>query len=106
MACKRSGVRIPIAPPRDLHVSVGIIFTFGSDILAVWPRGLGWSSCFLVRGRWQACSPGSGCAGLAGGVLVSGGWWCGERVWSGRGGEAGEGGFPPAFPCSGREAGG
>src|ERR1022692_4967766 len=33
MACKRSGVRIPIASPRGLHVSPGTIFTFGSDSL-------------------------------------------------------------------------
>ena len=36
MACKRSGVRIPIAPPRGLHVSSGTIFTFGSDSLRAW----------------------------------------------------------------------
>ena len=34
MAWRRSGVRIPLAPPGGLHVSVGPIFTFGSDILA------------------------------------------------------------------------
>ncbi len=34
MACKRSGVRIPIAPPRGLHVSPVSMFTFGSDILS------------------------------------------------------------------------
>ncbi len=32
MACKKSGVRVPLAPLGGLHVSVGPIFTFGSDI--------------------------------------------------------------------------
>jgi hypothetical protein len=34
MACKRSGVRIPIAPPGGLHTSPAFMFTFGSDSLA------------------------------------------------------------------------
>src|SRR5258708_35902065 len=35
MACKRSGVRIPIAPLRGLHLSPVSMFTFGSDIAAL-----------------------------------------------------------------------
>ena len=64
--------------------------------LSAWPAvGCGW-----------ACWPGSGRAGPAGGVLVSGESWRGARAWLWRCGEAGEGGFPAAFACSGREAGG
>jgi hypothetical protein len=37
-------------------------------------------------------------------VLVSGGGWRGVRAWLWRGGEAGEGGFPAAFPCPGWQA--
>src|SRR5205807_9805058 len=48
----------------------------------------------------------SGRAGLAGGVLVSGGLWRGVRAWLWRGSDAGEGGFAPTFACPGREAGG
>jgi hypothetical protein len=38
MAWRGSGVRIPSAPPRGLHVSVGPIFTFASDIVLAWLR--------------------------------------------------------------------
>ena len=33
-------VRTQLRPPSGLHVSVGTMFTFDSDILAVWPGGL------------------------------------------------------------------
>ena len=40
MACKRSGVRIPIAPPGGIHVSPVSMFTFGSDSSAAGSRDL------------------------------------------------------------------
>ena len=69
--------------------------------LAAWREPVFVSLCVAVVG---ACWPESGRAG-AGGVLVSGGLWRSGQAWSGLGGEAGEGSFPPAFACSGREAG-
>ena len=39
-------------------------------------------------------------------MLVSDGLWRSAASWLWRCGEAGQGGFAPAFPCSGREAGG
>jgi hypothetical protein len=106
MACRRSGVRIPLAPPSGLHVSVGTIFTFGSDIVSAWllwsGRGIaGLAGCFagLIRGS-RLCAP---CLGRV--VPVSGlpvaGWLRGS---SGRAG--GEGGAAAASSCSGREPGG
>jgi hypothetical protein len=90
------------------------MFTFGSDILVGWRRGgllaRGWF--FLVCVRRLCCARRTlfACAGLAlvavlvGAVLVARG--AGRGCWLWRCGEAGEGGFPLAFTCSGREAGG
>src|ERR1051326_3770244 len=61
---RRSWVRAPPAPPGGLHVSVGTIFTFASDIVAAWRLG----QCVVLR-----AGAGAG-AGLSAGVLV---WGCG-----------------------------
>ena len=66
-------------------------------------RLAGWRAPVLV----SLCGAVVGCAGR---FWACGGWRCGGlwrsvQAWSGRGGEAGEGGFPPAFTGSGREAG-
>jgi hypothetical protein len=85
------------------------MFTFRPDISVVWLRGLdrSWSFWWMAAAGVYSpgFAPGSGCAGLAGGVLVGGGAWRGVQVWSGWRGDAGEGGFPAAFAGSGREAG-
>ena len=62
MTWRGSGVRIPSAPPRGLHVSVGAVFTFGLVFrggVVVLP-GPGWTGGrrrrpFLLFGVWVAC---------------------------------------------------
>src|ERR1700691_846679 len=91
---RRSWVRAPPAPPGGLHVSVGLIFTFGSVILA----GCGLVPVSCAGGVLVAalCVSGAGCghaaavvllcwvALVAGGVCAGGGerrawlWWRGE----------------------------
>src|SRR5260370_16637294 len=87
MACKRSGVRIPIAPPRGLHVSPVSMFTFGADILAWLLRG--WMGGRLSRTGgtghrpWARGGPGrrgagrrvAGAGGGEGGGPPPGGGW-------------------------------
>src|SRR5260370_783370 len=74
MACKRSGVRIPIAPPRGLHVSPVSMFTFGADILAWLLRG--WMGSRLSRTGGMGHRPGArGGPGRRGaGPRVAGAW--------------------------------
>src|ERR1035438_2449802 len=54
---RRSWVRAPPAPPGGLHVSVGTMFTFASDILVCI---LAWLGLLLCRVRlvfaWWLCS--------------------------------------------------
>src|SRR5229473_402580 len=52
-ASRGSGVRVPLAAQGGLHVSVGPIFTFGSDILV---RSLAW--LWLLSCRVCSCLPG------------------------------------------------
>src|SRR5260370_42625192 len=83
MACKRSGVRIPIAPPRRIHTSPASMLTFGSDILAGLLFG-------VLPGRLMRC-PGGVSAGLA---------------WPGVAGAAGRGVRGPVLAAVGGGAGG
>src|SRR5579859_1423745 len=88
----RSAVRIRSPAPRGLHVSVGLIFTFGSDISGFWWPVV-W--CRDVRAGGGAWSAGLSCvracsrlvlaAVLAGGD-VRGARGCGP--WRGQGGTA------------------
>src|ERR1700691_6771461 len=76
---RRSWVRAPPAPPGGLHVSVGLIFTFGSVILA----GCGLVPVSCAGGVLVAalCVSGAGCGHAAAVVLlcwvalVAGGVW-------------------------------
>src|SRR6266581_7607617 len=93
-ASRGSGVQIPSAPPRGLHVSVGPIFTFGSDIP---PVGSPWSGAGVFG---AAAGPGLLVCPVSGHAFAwlrllccgGGGRWARGRGGSGRpGGEAGEG---------------
>src|SRR5215472_4395767 len=110
MACRRSGVRIPLAPPRGLHVLVRPVFTFGTDVLACW-QSMAWCRGLRLLRRglvpWVflclgVLSPGcGGCRGGDGrGARGRGG--CGSG-WSG--GEHGEG-LAASFAGFGGQSGG